>query len=371
MPTLGIYGPKHPEHSGVANYIELTLKGLGRFFECYHVDNNDWSPPDLFDYVLYHVGGSSKHLAVFRALGLRRGPAIIHEHNCLSFYYEAWPSLTDDARANFLKHVSKVLSKEFCDLNELYAFLDRHPIYDRWSAEVFSESFFMDNVTIAITHSPIVRDLLRGRYPSSIVETLPYPVRPFNPKNSSWARQVLGLKSKDFLFGSFGFIGQYKRVEKIIEAWMAWQDRPPWVKLLILGERQYPIQIPVSSNLVYIDYVDNEDIFDAYLGALDCAIQLRYPTLGETSSVVSKMLANSRPVIISKTEYTAHYEQNQCMIQVCPDENEVLNLVASFRQLIQQPRFPSRHLWWHSPEVFTKQISDLILATKKDLAQEQ
>ena len=77
------------------NGIDLTLKELKHYFHCTHVSNRDWVDPTRFDYVLYHIGGSSRHDCAFKALRKRPGPAIIHEHNCLSYYYEAWPNVPD------------------------------------------------------------------------------------------------------------------------------------------------------------------------------------------------------------------------------------------------------------------------------------
>jgi len=361
MATLAVYGPKHPERSGVADYIDLMRVGLGTSFNHVHVSNRDWKDPNQFDYVLYHVGGSHRHDCAFRAIRLRPGPAIIHEHNCLSYYYEKWFDIPICEKQKLIELLSQFCGIGFSCLSDALIFLDEHPLFDRYSVDVASESLFISNVSVAITHSLFVRELLHERYPRLNIKVIPHLAKPFRLQNRIWARNYLGIDDGDFLFGSFGFIGEYKRIESVMGAWFGWNDRPAWAKLLILGERQYDISIPTRDNLIYMDYVEDSDNFDAYLAATDCAIQLRHPTLGEVSGVISRLVANSRPLIISDTDHTAHFNDWSNVVQVRPDKDEVRNLIDAFREVLNSPRRPFSYRPEHRPEAIAQRITEIII----------
>lgn len=363
MRTLGVYGPKsdEAEETAVASYIALSLPDLARHFDCVVVSRREVVDPSCFDYVLYHVSASIHTYHAHIALCKRPGPAIIHEHNCLQLYYELWPLLADENRKRILALFARRFGRTLQDLAEAQALADELPDADRYSIDVGVEALFMEKVTAAITHSPFISDLLRQRYPQTHVEMVNFMVAPFTAAQAVWARSQLGLERNDFLFGVFGRIGEYKRVEQIIRAWQQWHERPPTAKLLILGMRQYDIRIPACNGLIYLDHLPNESDFDAYLGAADCAVQLRHPTLGETSGVVSKLLANNKRLIISDTPYTTHYRRFPNVIQVRPDANEIESLVNVFREMMQLPRLPMIYDPAYSTSACIDRWADIIL----------
>lgn len=362
MKTLGVYGPKPVEQSAVASYIALSLPALSKYFDCVHVSRYDTVDPDHFDYVLYHLSANVNSRHSHAALRQRAGPVIVHEHNCLEFYYTIWDDLTEDYRKRIISLFSKKFGRFFKDLAEAQAFADETPGMDRYNVDIGVEAIFMEQATAAITHSPFIRDLLQVRYPQTHIEMVPLMAAPFTSEQVVWARKRLGLHPDDLVFGMFGRIGEYKRAEQVIHAWQQWNDRPLNAKLLILGKRQYAIDIPVSNNMIYMDYVVDDGEFDAFLATADCAVQLRYPTLGETSGVVSKMIANNKRLIISDTPYTAHYQQYPNIIRVRPDSDEIQNLLVAFRQIAQLPRLPMIYDSAYSPASCTSRWAEIILS---------
>jgi glycosyltransferase involved in cell wall biosynthesis len=338
----------------------MMLKELDQYFQCVHVCNRDWIHPASFDCALYHIGASSRHHCAFKALRARRAPVIIHEHNCLSYYYETWEEMSLEEKYEFLEHVSARFARRFSDLADFQEFLDLRASPDRYGADVAIEALFIKRASILITHSPYVAGGLRRRYPRAVIRAIPFMVEPLSSAAGNRARRRLGLGPNEFLFGTFGFIGEYKRIEKILTAWCKWHNRPSWVKLLIVGQRQYNLAIPRSGDVIYLDYVKDEGEFDAYLAAADCAIQLRHPTLGETSAIISKLVANSKRLIASETPYTQAYARYDTVIRVPPDKNEVANLSSAYRRVIQLQRTPMRYDLAHAPSACVRRLINLI-----------
>jgi glycosyltransferase involved in cell wall biosynthesis len=366
MKTLGIYGPKPAEQSAVANYITLSLPSLSRHFDCEVVSRYDLVHPSRFDYVLYQLSANTNTRHAHEALRQRAGPAIIHEHNFLELYYNLWNDLSDDIRDRILTMFTQKFRRTFQDIAEAQTFADMQPDMDRYSVDIGVEVIIMEHVTAVITHSPFIKDLLKLRYPQTYITVVPSMANPFTPAQATWAREQLGLNPDDFLFGVYGRIGEYKRVEQVIRGWQQWHDRPETAKLLILGSRQYEIDIPISKDLMYIDYIDDEGEFHAFMAAADCGVQLRHPTLGETSAVVSKMVANGKRLIISDTPYTAPYGKYENIVRVRPDDNEVQNLVTAFRRVIQLARLPLAYDQAYSPDSCTRRWAEIILSYSTD-----
>ncbi len=365
-PTLGIYGPKNPERAGAADYISLSLSGLSEYFACTHVSNRDWRDPREFDYVLYHIGNNRFHECAFRALKIRAGPAIIHEHNCLQYYWERWieGSLDPEDELGLLKLFSRKLGK-VSNKKSIYSLLVGLNEIDPFTVDIGVERLFIANVTIAFTHSRYYQKQLKDRYPDLRIIYIPFMVEPFDKIEIDKARRCLNLEPGDYLFGTYGFIsGEYKRVDKIIAAWQNWNTKPPHAKLLILGENQIGIDIPQSPDIIHIGYVEDIRRFDAFVGASNCAIQLRYPTCGETSGVISRIIANGKLLITSDTDYNSIYKGNKNVLLVKPDEHEIENLITAFsRAMCLTPSLKYNQI--HNPRVCARKLYEEIVGARR------
>lgn len=212
-PTLGVYGPAKGEPSGVADYSATLETELSNYFDCVHVSNAEYIPPDKFDLVLYQLGASARHHCAFSALAQRPGPAIIHEPNCLAYYYESWDLLTESTREAVLELFRRSFARSFSTLPEVMAFLRAHPDHDEWSVDVASDLLYLGNVSLALVHSTYVAERLRSRW-SDRVLVIPQPVPPLSPSDGEQVRARLGLRPDQLLVGMFGFIGPYMRADK-------------------------------------------------------------------------------------------------------------------------------------------------------------
>lgn len=108
------------------------------------------------------------------------------------------------------------------------------------------------------------------------------------------------------LLGSFGFQTPIKRTERVVEALAA----PPLtgVHLLVVGEslrppgrpdlRQLARDLGVADRVHVTGFVPYAD-FEASIAACDLTLNLRYPTAGETSASLLRVLALGRPAVVS------------------------------------------------------------------------
>lgn len=116
-------------------------------------------------------------------------------------------------------------------------------------------------------------------------------------------RQRLGLDDRTLLLGSFGFQTPIKRTDRVIAALAKKQLSD--VHLVIAGEVSPALDLEkearrlgVADRVHLMGFLDYRD-FEAAIGACDLCTNLRYPTAGETSASLLRVLALGRPVVVS------------------------------------------------------------------------
>lgn len=360
-PTLGIYGPSGNDKSGVVSYLDLLSKQLARHFQCLRISNVNYMAPSNYDYTLYNIGNNLLHACAFQALKERPGPTIIHEFNCLDYYLSNLTSLQNKEIEFILRGYSTKLAQKFNHQSELFEYFQSHKEYDRYSEDLYIESLYVDNITIGIVHSTDTLAFLEHRYPRNKFKFLPFPVSQIDSSKIIETRLKYKFGSEQVIFGSFGFIGEYKRLEKVIEAWQIFSPTCMHASLLLVGAKQYNLHIPKNFHISHIDYIENSEEFDQLLISVNCGVQLRYPVLGETSATLSKFIAHSLPVITSRTPlfHSASNEKN--VTTITPDEYEVHNLVKCFTDLSKKPHAGPSYNYKFSPNLCSDRLVELIL----------
>ncbi|NNH76042.1 glycosyltransferase [Nocardia uniformis] len=295
--TLGIFGPTSPQPSGIAGYIAESAQHLGGNLNPVCVVEDTRSPHE-FGLVLYHLGNNAFHHGAYRALYERPGPVLLHEYNTLDYYYQAWDRIPTAERSAVLDLLGTHLDAEFASATDLDKWFDAHPAVDRYSLDARIESLVVNTATTVLVHHPSVADLLTTRYPHADVRVIAFPVAPIIPAKPDAVRARYELTPEMVVFATFGWIGQYKRVESILTAWQRWPRRPHNAILLLVGELQYDLHIPDDPSIRHLGWVSDHE-FTQLLAAVDYPIQLRGPWLGETSGPATTLLAHRRPGIFS------------------------------------------------------------------------
>lgn len=297
-PSLGIFGPYGSDKSGVARYIEESVRYLGEHYSVTVTSNSSsWTDPRDYDAVLYHLGNNRMHHTAFKAARLRRGVALVHEYLHLDYYYQASDVVPPVVVADLVDRLTTVTGIQANTLPEFRQRCGELGTADPYAIDVGVEEYVVANSAVTAVHSPDVAGMLASRYPKATVAVVPFPVRPFPVDLGRDPLRRYGIPDDSFVFATFGFIGEYKRVEWILEAWRRWRDRPYDSRLVLVGERQVQVDAELDG-VVELGYVGDSE-FERLLASVDCGIQLRHPSLGETSGPAAALVAHQRPLIVS------------------------------------------------------------------------
>ena len=158
-----------------------------------------------------------------------------------------------------------------------------------------------------IVHSRYMAHLVREVRPDVPLSVVPMgvPLPPFIEKSEARAR--LGIDPDLFLITSVGHLNPYKRVSTILRAFKSLLMEVPNSLYLLVGSRS-PNYDPsrqiemlgLGERVRFTGYAAPSE-FALYLAASDVCLNLRYPTAGETSASLLRIMGAGVPVLVSRT----------------------------------------------------------------------
>jgi glycosyltransferase involved in cell wall biosynthesis len=145
------------------------------------------------------------------------------------------------------------------------------------------------------------------------------------------------------LVGSFGFLNAHKRIPQLLAAFSALRERHPNARLVLVGPEAPGLHLEerieslgLTDAVERHGYVD-EDTFWSQLAACDICVSLRWPTMGETSAGVVRMLSLAKPIVVSDVDAFREFPDD-AVVKVAPDEREVETLAAALLALADPKR---------------------------------
>ncbi len=153
-------------------------------------------------------------------------------------------------------------------------------------------------------------------------------------------RRRFGLPETGPVIGSFGFQTPIKRTLSAVRALAA--PGLEQVHLVIVGQASpamdlegEALRLGVGSRVHILGFLPFED-FEASIAAVDLCLNLRYPTAGETSASLLRVLAAGRPAIVSDYAQFAELPA-EVALRVPLGEEEPAALAALLRELLADP----------------------------------
>lgn len=324
-PTLGVYTPLPGAASGIADYAVASTALLPDVVDVRYVALDNYTHPYRFDHVLYHMGGGRDSVATLWAIAERPGPVILHEHVLSQFFVENHDLFDAETNQTVRAAFAGALGRDVPDSAELAELMarERHLHY----LDLGLERMVVDRATVVFTHSLAALTTLRRRYARARVEPLEFPARPLPRGQRREARAELGVAAGATVFGSFGFAGSHKRLTQVLQAWARLDVPAAAGRLLVVGGGTSRLKAHAGRSTTMLGYVESGARFQRLLSAVDVGVQLRGPSLGETSGVIAQLLASDIPVITSTASVLPVWAADELVRIVPPGSEEVDELV--------------------------------------------
>lgn len=256
-----------------------------------------FNPAD-FDVALYQIGNNPCHSFVYQAAVRYPGVAVMHESNLHHLIADVtirngdWDAYFDECELNGAA-LTAPMKQELRDLR-------RGPDYD--SLPLTRRLLNASRGVIA--HSAFVAGQLRNEGFAGPIATIPHGASiPTIDRNA--ARHDLGLDPTTPLIGAFGYLKPYKRIAESLRAFRRLVTHDPRVRMILVGEPhpEFPVQqlirtLNLQEYVRVLGFAPIEKFID-YIGASDIVLNLRYPTVGETSGSLQRALGLGKAVIVS------------------------------------------------------------------------
>ncbi len=334
MTRLAFFSPLPPCKSGIADYSEALLAELRACAEVEVFEQE--SPgfdPNEWDGIIYQLGNNPFHEGAYRAALKHPGIAVLHEFNLHHLIAET--TIRRDDWDGYLKEAEHDGGPGALAFARRVKSLEVGPDYEG----VPMMRRVLESSRGLIVHSHFVEEKARDAGFTGPIACIPHGA--WMPVADRMAyRQRLSLDELTPLIGIFGFLKPYKRIPEALRAFRRLLRLEPRAKMLLGGETHPDLDLDslirtldIGASVRKLGFTPAED-FTGFLSACDIVLNLRYPTVGETSGTALRALGLGKALLVSDVGAFAEFPDDICLkVPVGQGEEdlifEYLNLLVS------------------------------------------
>jgi len=356
---VALFSPLNPVKTGIADYTEEMLEELRKKgldidlvidkgyeplnerirtrFRILTYDSLSFDPSG-YDEILYHMGNNFKaHGYIYDALKRHPGIVVLHDFVLQGFYAEKYDA--DKDFESYLNLQKKYYAEKGEEIAENLIRPKGFPIWER--AEAFDYPLneeVLEAARAVIVHSDFVKSRIEERTRKRVGKILHHghEIKSFDRMQS---RAKLGLGPEDILISSTGFINKNKRLGVVLSA-LEEMDHSRITYVLAGHDRGGLLRNYLDgSNLKVVvkGFLPLEEL-ESLIDASDICINLRYPTMGESSGTLLRMMGYGKPVLV--TNFGSYSEfPDFCVLKIDPDIDEKESIKRFVFTLIEDEDF--------------------------------
>ena len=358
-PSLAIFTPWPDQKTGIANYEYMIIPYLAKYFritvftatpttERKPLKNVEVADLDAFrksrkqfDFRLFQIGNNNLyHKEIMDLLMHEGGIAEIHDYVLTPFFFESY------FRSGETKKYRKLLQIAYGRNagNKLF----RNTVQNQRPPDILE--YPMSEAVVAISEKVIVHNAWSAnKLHSGKTGILPLPSFPIpipdessNSDNSFLIETVTEWKKQGYtILGCLGWINPNKQPRVVIEALRKLKEEGLRVKLVFWGENKVETlqeiiyENEVTDNVLISGYLNKEQYYRA-IRLTDIIVNLRHPSMGESSGPLCESFQMKKAVIVSDLNQYREYPDEVCWkLPVDNLENETL--VQYIKHLITHP----------------------------------
>lgn len=361
---IGYCSPLNPSKSGISDFSEELVQALKDYvditlFSPAEPDNAEirrafpWHPiSDLdkasvrrdLDLIVYHVGNNDAFHGEIIDM-LLKYPGVLELHDIGIHNMMAARTLEKQGREAYTAMVEYCHGKAGLAAVTPYLNGEADMPWETYGLELTMNRMLVDKSLAVIVHSDQAKQILLADRPKMPVQVIPHhsilcrePLDEFQQR----CRKELDLPQDKLIFGSFGFASPDKRIEPIIQSLQRFkQTYGDDFLYCIVGKVSEQLKLPETLQSLGLEeqvhitgFVTLED-FSKYMGACDFCLNLRYPTRGESSGSLHRMLGMGKPVIVTKIGSFIEYPDD-IVRKVRYNEHEVDDITEALLSLAQE-----------------------------------
>jgi glycosyltransferase involved in cell wall biosynthesis len=340
---IGFVSPLPPARSGIADYAAAVLEPLKALA---HVEVFE-QPPGAkvlasFDRVIYQMGNNGLHSDIYEAALEHPGVIVLHEANLHHLHAER--TIKRGNWDAYMEGVAYDGGPEALAFAERVRRLEVGPDY----LGVPMLKRLLERAEGIIVHSDAVGREIRAAGFNGPVAKIWHGAwierNPLRVPMRARYRGKLGLGETTPLIGIFGFLKPYKRIVESLRAFRRLLRLQPEARMILVGEPHpelnltYLIQsLGLEDQVRLLGYTEPED-FHHYLDACDIILNLRYPTLGESSGTLLRAFSLGKPVLVTDIGSFQEYPDSICLkVPAPPDPSEEDVIFEYLNLLVGQP----------------------------------
>lgn len=336
-PKMLYASPFNPMQSGISDYSEVLVQALQEKYDItllvkdYEISNQkltnscdvlrydqDYIPFETFDYVVYNIGNQPfYHDYIYRCCLEHPGLVILHEYS-IYFLTVGVHSQDGDILGTVYKQVGasgihtlkNAIQHEHQDLLECKSLSSELPL----NLEILqSDNKFM-------VHSDYVRDkiLATGYVSSENIKKINH-IALIDESTEYLQREELfrkfGIPEDAIILASFGFIGKTKLNHVICEVVSKLaQKLEQKICYVMVGEGGYINNYVDGKTIFKTGYTKLEE-FNSFIKYSDIIMNLRHPSMGETSGALIRILGLGKCCIINNEGWFAELPDD-CVVKL-------------------------------------------------------
>ena len=355
---IALFSPLNPVKTGISDYNEELLFELSRHLDIDIYIQKGYIPTNenirtrfniipydsksfdfsRYDEILYHMGNNyDAHGYIYEALKKHPGVVVLHDYVLQGFYAERYEATGD------FKMYFQLQKKYYGERGEAIANNIARPktlpIWESAAAVDYPlNEDILESVKAVIVHSDFIKEKIQDRFPRPImkINSHAYTIKTFDRNR---VRDQLGINRDCILVSSIGYINKNKRFDIILSALdelrnpeltyvIAGQDRGNLLKNYI---EEKNLRIIVKGHLFLEE-------LEALIDASDICINLRYPTMGESSGALLRMMGYGKPVLVTNFGSYADFP-DYSVLKIDPDLDEKELIKRFVKTLIQEKDF--------------------------------
>lgn len=361
---IGYVSPLPPDASGIADFAEELLPELRKHmeleifsrvpvkseklaegFSLHSIEElENKALRDSCDILVYQSGNNVRfHGEVLEKF--KKYPGILEIHDFAMHHYLAESTYVKGDYESYVKAMAYCHGKRGeLTARKFLAGEGRAP----WENDALRYSvnkYLVDKASAVITHSDMARQMLKAVSPDKPIINIPLHTADIleNPgQYRKECRKKLNIREDLLVLGSFGYATRAKRIPEIVEALGMYASQGSMdfhyyivgkVEEMDVNIERLAKRLGIGDKVTVTGFTDL-DTFKTYMGACDICFNMRYPTQGESSASLHRILGMGKPVIVSRIGSFEEYPDD-IVLKINHDQHEVHEILEAVRGLTQ------------------------------------